>query len=381
MSITRQVGPGKIFAMDSARPPLSALLSQTLVAFTIEFDNEAEQRMPHKTAMLGHTPGAGHGAPWLASLVMWHNCMRYVTDEGVTVRDLYRQARTPTNLDGAHRWRYVDIEAPTGKDWKKPGPDYILYPTLGGKKAREVWGPLFAEIEQRWQDRFGAEVVDELRKSLENIVGCLDPDLPDCMPILHFGLVTRGRCAGSAEIGKEGRTDSAGLSLYTLLAKALVAFTLAFESESDVSLAISANILRVLNEKGVPVKEIPVLAGVSKESVAMAEGWLIKLGYVEVDRKGAGRLARLTSKGMATQSAYFDRARATEKRWRDQFGQTAIDQLRSALERLVGPGDPASPLFRCVEPYPNGWRAKVPQPATLPHFPMVLHRGGYPDGS
>ncbi len=30
------------------RPPLSALLSQAMVAFTIEFDNEFERQMPHR---------------------------------------------------------------------------------------------------------------------------------------------------------------------------------------------------------------------------------------------------------------------------------------------------------------------------------------------
>ena len=40
-----------------------------------------------------------------------------------------------------------------------------------------------------------------------------------------------------------------------------------------------------------------------------------------------------------------------------------------------------SPLFRGLEPYPDGWRAKVRKPDTLPHYPMVLHRGGFPDGS
>jgi hypothetical protein len=34
-----------------------------------------------------------------------------------------------------------------------------------------------------------------------------------------------------------------------------------------------------------------------------------------------------------------------------------------------------------VEPYPEGWRASVPRPEVLPDFPMVLHRGGFPDGS
>ena len=31
--------------------------------------------------------------------------------------------------------------------------------------------------------------------------------------------------------------------------------------------------------------------------------------------------------------------------------------------------------------YPDNWRAAVRRPATLPHYPMVLYRGGYPDGS
>jgi hypothetical protein len=59
-----------------------------------------------------------------------------------------------------------------------------------------------------------------------------------------------------------------------------------------------------------------------------------------------------------------------------------ICSLRGALERLVGEGNAqASPLFRGLEPYPDGWRASVGKPATLPHYPMVLHRGGFPDGS
>src|SRR5690348_6903370 len=59
--------------------PLSALLSQALVAFTIEFDNEAEHRLPHRTTSHG-TSGPGDGAAklWLVSLAMWENCMRYV---------------------------------------------------------------------------------------------------------------------------------------------------------------------------------------------------------------------------------------------------------------------------------------------------------------
>ncbi len=46
-----------------------------------------------------------------------------------------------------------------------------------------------------------------------------------------------------------------------------------------------------------------------------------------------------------------------------------------------GLGGPGSPLFTGLEPDPAGWRGAVRKPRTLPHYPMVLHRGGYPDGS
>ncbi len=83
--------------------PLPTLLSQALVAFTIEFDNEAEHRLPHTTTSHGRTPHALY-APWLVSMAMWFNCMQFVGDEGVTVSDLRRLARTGTNLNGMERW-------------------------------------------------------------------------------------------------------------------------------------------------------------------------------------------------------------------------------------------------------------------------------------
>ncbi len=71
--------------MDYAGLPLSTLLSQTLVAFTVEFDNEFEHRMPHRTTNHGGTPHA----PWLVSLAMWSNCMAFVGEDGVHVDELY----------------------------------------------------------------------------------------------------------------------------------------------------------------------------------------------------------------------------------------------------------------------------------------------------
>jgi len=80
--------------------------------------------------------------------------------------------------------------------------------------------------------------------------------------------------------------------------------------------------------------------------------------------------------------AYGQLLGAIEKRWQARFGDDTIRALRESVERLVGePTAQRSPLFRGLEPHPEGWRASLRRPDTLPYFPMVLHRGGFPDGS
>jgi methyltransferase (TIGR00027 family) len=102
--------PSTSSALSAPQPgslPLSALLSQALVAFTIEFDNEAEHRLLHRTTDHGASRhGSGDPTTWLVSLVMWENCLRHVTDQPITVGELETRARTGTNLDGMRRWLY-----------------------------------------------------------------------------------------------------------------------------------------------------------------------------------------------------------------------------------------------------------------------------------
>jgi len=45
-------------------------LSYALVAFTIEFDNEFERQMPHRTTRHRSAARSRNG-PWLVSMVMW----------------------------------------------------------------------------------------------------------------------------------------------------------------------------------------------------------------------------------------------------------------------------------------------------------------------
>jgi methyltransferase (TIGR00027 family) len=362
--------------------PLSALLSQVLVAYTIEFDNEAEHRLPHRTTGHGASgPGDGAPAPWLVSLAMWENCMRYVTGEPITVGDLEARARTGTNLDGMRRWGYITIDGTAHKVHKaRPGPAAVLRATAAGLRAREIWGPLPGFIEQRWRERLGADQLSRLRDPLTSMVSRLDPGLPDCLPILGAALRSHGPDPRLPP--RPDGTAPQALPLSALLSRALLAFALEYEREAGLALAVAANVLRVLGGEGTRLRELPALTGTSTESVRWALGILTRGGLAAEEPDPAasrGKVARLTPRGLDAQHLYHELTRTVERRWHDRFTPGVTGALRASLEPLAAGQPPA--LFGGLEPYPDNWRASVRRPATLPHFPMVLHRGGYPDGS
>jgi hypothetical protein len=61
---------------------------------------------------------------------------------------------------------------------------------------------------------------------------------------------------------------------------------------------------------------------------------------------------------------------------------SSLSHRGTALGFRFTPGGPGrARLFSGLEPPPGGWRAAVRAKDTLPQYPMVLHRGGYPGGS
>jgi DNA-binding MarR family transcriptional regulator len=172
--------------------------------------------------------------------------------------------------------------------------------------------------------------------------------------------------------------------LPTLLSRLLLGFTLEFETNTAISLPISANIMRVLASDEAPVRELPRRSGVSKEAVAGALGFLDRNGDAVVGPSAGdvrGVTARLTTQGHARYDAARRRLGDIETRWTTRFGAARLHHLRDCLGTLVGAGDATSPLFAALHPPAGGWRASLRRPDTLPHAPMVLHRGGFPDGS
>jgi DNA-binding MarR family transcriptional regulator len=339
-----------------------------LVAFTIEFDNEFERQMPHRTTNHGST-NAARDAPWLVSMVMWLQFMRFVPDNGRSIGELRQMLGANAKSMNAwlirmgRWWGYVAVEGGT------------VRPTAGGRKAQAIWQSLTGTIEKRWQERFGRDEVSQLWDALLEVARHLAGDLPDALPILGYGLYSR-----RVDNVRSARTSEVTLPM--LLSRVLLAFAVEFERGSEISLAISANVLRL--GEGIRVRDLPRLAAVSKEAIATSLSFLEKRGYAAVEPESAGsrvRVLSLTVKGKHARDEYLRLVWGIEERWEASFGKN-VGKLRELLERLVGePTASQSPLFRGLEPYPDGWRATIPRPEGLPHYPMILHRGGFPDGS
>jgi DNA-binding MarR family transcriptional regulator len=346
--------------------PLSALLSFAVMAFTIEFDNQFEHEVPHRTTLQG--AGKSRQLPWLVSRVMWSNFLRFIPDAGITLSELKNRLQIPMpelrrKLERASTWwGYLSVPA------KASNPQIL--PTPGGQKALDAWRTLDERIEQRWRERFGEERIAAICEALKQIVGQIDVTLPDSLPVLGYGLYSRGP---EAPPPAEAPTEA----LPSLLSKALLWFAMEFEQESEISLAIAANILRLVGDEPVAARELPRLAAVSKEAIAMGLSFLEKRGYgVTVAAGARTKGLRLTDAGRKARRSYQELVGAIEERWRARFGADAVNRLRAALEHLTAD---EQELLLGLKPYPGSWRKTAP--AALPHYPMVLHRGGFPDGS
>lgn len=369
--------------------PLSTLLSRTLIAFTIEFDNEWERQFADSRI--------GRILP--TSLVMWANYLRFVRDDGLPVREFGALAGVSaesirSRVGAFERWGYLIVDRPPGAPRK--GGDWAVRPTAKGRLARAIWQPLGAEIERRWTSRFGAVDVTELRSALHGLIRGLDLELPRYVPILGHGLASPVRPYPPRVMPAGANDAEPALELYALLAQVLIVYTLEFESESTLSLALGANVLRVLGEAGARVRDLPELTGVSKEAIAMALGFLEKRGLATIEPgpdAARTKVVQLTQSGLAARAAYRRRLDVTEERLTARFGQAEIARLRALLrgiaERRVGD---KFVLAQGLQPPPGGWRGRKPYltqtlavlrdpTAALPHYPMVLHRGGWPDGS
>lgn len=337
--------------------PMSALLSQTLVAFVIEFDNEFERQVPHRTTNHGLT-GNSWQVPWLVSMPLWIRVLRFVPKAGVAKQEL----RLLCGFDSGQMniwltrvskwWRYVTVAA-----------DGMVSPTPGREKALDTWSELSAIIEQRWERRYGKQFL-ELRRSLSEVEERLDPVLLIRPPL---DIVCPDRSLRTIPV---------------LLGNILAGFRNKYGSKLEDPPELAANLLRVLDRGEVRVRDIPRLSGIAKEAVARLIKLGIKRGYATEHLQGRTRVLNLTPGGEKVCGEYLKTAAAIDDQWQTTFGASAILSLRKALENLVLPESNDKPrIFRCLNENPEGWHAGLPAQEGLPHYPAISHRGGFPDGS
>jgi hypothetical protein len=363
--------------------PLSEQLSAAFVAFTLEADDIAEQTMRHRT-----TRGDPSEGVWLTSLAMWFNCLRWLPAEGITVAELRRRARTNTNLDGMRRWGYVTIGGSARRT--KPYPqDALVVPTRRGRAAQKGWKGIPGVVENRWSQRFGADRIGRLHDALLSITASTELVLPDTLPILGSGLSCHHR--GDPPLADWPRRDPAAtardgaLPLVCLLARVLLELALSYEDGARISLAIQSDIVSWLADGPVALRDLPARAGVSREGIDMGVGFLQRTQCAVLEpRPGAtrGQQARLTDRGEDARLAGRRRQGRIHAEFSRRHGRGAATELARALAPIVGDATrDGSPLFAGLTPSPGGWRAPKPPAQRLPRFPLVLHRGGYPDGA
>jgi hypothetical protein len=327
---------------------------------------------------------------------MWSNFLRFVGD-GITIEELpgaveLPKARVLSNVGGMERWGYVSV-GPGGqpppekrdgrgssRDLRK---DWLVRPTEAGRAARDAWPTLIGEIDERWRARFGAGTVDGLQDSSRSLLEPVDLALPEYVPVIAS---TDGFVTGFPPQPRCGRPLPTHLG--PLVAQALLAYTVDFERTSDLALPLVANVVRVTGD-GIVQRDVPAASGISKEATSVALTALTRSGHALVEgRTAATRIVRLTASGEATRSAAPAVHAGIEQTWVERLGARGVARFRSLLEEVLE----HPKLEDGLRPHPDGWRASKPYlerteallrdpRGTLPHYPMVLHRGGWPDGS
>jgi hypothetical protein len=331
--------------MPAPHKPLSALLSQILVAYTVELDCEFERRMLQIQSSSARL-----------SLVLWLNLMQFLADGPVSLRTLASRARaaeagTKAGLGCLERWGVVALQP-----GKRAGfgsargirADWPVRLTAGGETAVGIWRDLIPEIDARWSRRFGNDVT-RLRRSLETIEHDVDLELPQGLPVAILMLPEYGPRKSAAE---------GGLPLPVLLSRVLLAFALDFEHESRLPISLCANAIRVLGDEPIPEAEIPIRTGCSEETAGI--GWQHK-PYIIVETdpaRGRGKFVRLSEAGITARQEYYRRTRAVEEKWKKRF-PAATNESRESLTTLLKSGG----LSDALKPPPGTTRAGAQTPA------------------
>ena len=119
------------------------------------------------------------------------------------------------------------------------------------------------------------------------------------------------------------------------MSKLLLAFAVEFERDSKLSLAVSANVLRLTGDEGIRIRDLPRLSGVSPEAIAMAVRRAEECDLGAVRRDSASSRVKifvLTPDGRRAREKYHQLVRNIERSWTLKSGKENVEKLRALLE-------------------------------------------------
>lgn len=162
--------------MNTQPLPLSALLSQALIAYTEEFERQLELRRT-----------SGTGSKPLPTLAMWSNVLRFVGESGIEERAL-------PALSGISKQVIRSMVACLERHGWIRVTDKTIHLTQAARNLAAVWESAAAETEQTWRQRYGTNEVARVRDALTAIVSEFDTALPHYpMAMAHRGGTPTGR--------------------------------------------------------------------------------------------------------------------------------------------------------------------------------------------
>jgi DNA-binding MarR family transcriptional regulator len=111
-----------------------------------------------------------------------HGCVfRFVRDDGMRLTDLAANAGITKQSCG----ELIDDLVKLGYVERVPDPEdrraKLIYLTERGKEAQRFGFALFAELEERWAERFGSERLAKVREMLEEVAAS---EAPEAVPEL-----------------------------------------------------------------------------------------------------------------------------------------------------------------------------------------------------
>jgi hypothetical protein len=130
-----------------------------------------------------------------------------------------------------------------------------------------------------------------------------------------------------------------------LLSRALISLTRAYErTDPDApTLPFYADLLRVLDDEGIGLREIPARARISKRVVTTLVNSSEKAGLLTNETK----VVRLTDAGTLARAAGEKTLAAAEAAWTSSVGESKAMKLRAALETVVAQMALEHPHYMC----------------------------------